>query len=119
MEKFLISSKIFSISLDNAKKSFYRAFNALFSKVGRLASENVVVELLKTKCFPILLYGMEACPLTKTQINSLNYVISSSFRKIFNVSSNEIVYLCRSMYVLILRISCVSEKGDFCRIIAR
>ena len=33
-----------------------------------------------------------------TYANSLNYVISSSFRKIFNVSSNEIVYLCRSMY---------------------
>ena len=51
--------KIFSISLDNAKKSFYRAFNALFSNVGRVASENVDVELLKTKCFPILLlwYG--------------------------------------------------------------
>jgi len=27
---YLISSKVFSISLDNAKKSFYRAFNALF-----------------------------------------------------------------------------------------
>ena len=56
---YLISSKIFSISLDNAKKSFYRAFNALFSNVGRVASENVDVELLKTKCFPILLlwYG--------------------------------------------------------------
>jgi len=67
---YLISSKIFSISLDNAKKSFYRAFNALFSKVGRVASENVVVELLKTKCF----------------------------RKIFTVNSNEIVYFCRSMY---------------------
>jgi len=94
---YLISSKIFSISLGNAKKSFYRAFNALFSKVGRVASENVVVELLKTKCFPILMYDMEACPLTMTQINSLNYVISSSFRKNFNVSSNKIVYLCRSV----------------------
>ena len=36
--------------------------------------------------------------LTKTQLSSLNYVISSRFRKIFNVSSNEIVYLSRSMY---------------------
>ena len=63
-----------------------------------MASENVVVELLKTKCFPILLSGMEACSLTKTHINSLNYVVSCSFRNIFNVSSNEIVYLCRSMY---------------------
>lgn len=95
---YLISSKIFSISLDNEKKSFYRAFKALFSKVGRVASEHVVVELLKTKCFPILLYGMEACPLTKTQLNSPNYVVPSSFRKIFNVSSNEIVYLCTSTY---------------------
>ena len=63
---YLVSCKIFSIPLDNAKKSFCRPFNALFSKVGRVASDNVVVELLKTKCFPILLYGMEACPLTKT-----------------------------------------------------
>ena len=54
----------------------------MFGKVGRVASENVVVELLKIKCLPILLYGLEACPLTKTQLNSLNYVIYSSFRKI-------------------------------------
>jgi len=65
----LVSSNVFSISLDNANKSFCRAFNALFSKVGRVASENVVVELLKTKCFPILQYGTEACSLTKTQLN--------------------------------------------------
>jgi len=95
---YLASSKNFSISLDCAKKSFYRAFNGVFGKVGRVASENVVVELLKTKCLPILLYGLEACPLTKTQLNSLNYVISSSFRKIFNVRSYEIVDFCRYMF---------------------
>jgi len=44
------------------------------------------------------MYDMESCSLTKTQLNLLNYVISSSFRKIFIVSSNEIVYLCRSVY---------------------
>jgi len=54
-----ISFKNISISLDYAKKSFYRALNAVFGKVGRVASENVV-ELLKTKCLPILLYGLEA-----------------------------------------------------------
>jgi len=76
-----VSSKNVNISLDCAKKSFYRAFNAVFGKVGRVASENVIVELLKTKCLPILLYGLEACPLT--QLKSLNYAISSSFRKNF------------------------------------
>ena len=58
------------------KKSYYRAFNAVFGKLGRVASENVVVELLKTKCLPVLLYGLEACPPTKTQFKSLNYAIS-------------------------------------------
>ena len=41
----------------------------MFGKVGHLASENVVVELLKTKYLQILLYGLEAYPLTKTQLN--------------------------------------------------
>jgi len=50
---------------------------------------NVVVELLVINCLPILLYGLEACPLTKTQLKSLNYASSSSFRKIVNVSSDE------------------------------
>lgn len=37
-------------------------------EVWRVASENVVAELLKIKCFPILLYSLEACPLITTQI---------------------------------------------------
>ena len=38
----------------NAKCSFYRAFNAMCGKVGRCASEEVIVELLKLKCLPVL-----------------------------------------------------------------
>ena len=37
--------------MDHAKKSFYTTFNAVFGKVGSVASENIEVELLKTKCF--------------------------------------------------------------------
>jgi len=75
-----------------------RAFNAVFSKVERVALENVVVELLETKCLTILLYGLETCPLSKTQRKSLNYAVSSSFIKNYNVSSDEIVYSCRCMF---------------------
>jgi len=70
----------------------------VFSKVGRVASENVPVELLKTKCLPILLCGLEACPVTKTQLKSLNYAVASSFRQIFNANSNGIVYTCRYVF---------------------
>jgi len=36
--------------------------NAVFGKVAGVASEEVTVELLKVKCLPVLLYGIEACP---------------------------------------------------------
>ena len=46
---------------DHAKKSFYRAANAIFGKVGRAASEEVVKQLLVSKCVPVLMYGLEVC----------------------------------------------------------
>jgi len=49
----LVSCKTFSCSFENAKK----AFNGIFGKVGRVASENVVVELVIKKCLPVLIYG--------------------------------------------------------------
>ena len=49
-----------------------------------------MIELLKTKCIPILLYGLDACPASPRQLRSLNYVIVSCGRQIFNVNSSEI-----------------------------
>jgi len=46
---YIVAAKVFTCSLDNDKRSFYRAFNLLFGKIGRIASEDVTVQLLKTK----------------------------------------------------------------------
>ena len=73
------SAKMFTCATDNAKKSFYRSFNSIFGKIGRAASEHVVVELLKTKCLPVLLYGLEVCSLSKAQIRSLDYAVIAKF----------------------------------------
>ena len=64
---FVVRSYTFRCDLDHAKKSFYRSANAIFGKVGRAANEEVVVQLLVSKCIPILMYGLEACPLIKSQ----------------------------------------------------
>jgi len=45
---FIVSACCFKISLDH-KRSFFRAINAVFGKVGRIASEEVVIELLNVK----------------------------------------------------------------------
>jgi len=77
----------FCCSISHAKKTFYRAFNSIFGKIGRIASEETVVHLLKLKCFPCLLYGTEAIPLNKSQLNSLQFAVNSVFRKIFDTKS--------------------------------
>ena len=67
---------MFYKSLDAAKRASYRSANAIFSKIGRIASEEVTLQLIQSKSVPLLLYGLEACPLNKSQLNSLDFVIN-------------------------------------------
>jgi len=97
---------VISLPVPLNKRSFYRAFNANFGKAGRIASEDVIIELLKAKCLPALYYGLEACPLNKSQIRSVEYVLNNTFRKIFatksfNVATDCIIlWLCSSGHTL-------------------
>ena len=43
---YISKFKHFKCSLDYAKRSFYRAANAIFGKIGRIASEEVTLELV-------------------------------------------------------------------------
>jgi len=95
---YLSSSRAFSCSYSQAKRSFYRSFNAIFGKIGRVALESVIIHLMKSKCLPSLYYGVEACPVKKSQLQSFEYVLSSSFRKIFQIRSQELVYECIRMF---------------------
>ena len=52
-------------------------------KIGRIVSEEVTLQLLKSICLPVLLYGLEACPLTKADLHSLDFVINRFFMKLF------------------------------------
>ena len=62
--------------LEEAKSRFFRAFNAIFSKTGRCTSEPVFLSLLSSKCMPILLYAVEACPLLARQIKSIEFTLT-------------------------------------------
>ena len=65
---YLSSARTFKCCFDNCKASFYRSFNAIYGRLGRCASPEVIVHLLSSKCMPVLLYGLDSCPAT-----SLNY----------------------------------------------
>jgi len=68
------------------------------AKVGRIASEETVLELIKTKCIPALMFGMEACPLKKRDINSLDFVVNRLFTKLLKTSDINIVRTCQHMF---------------------
>jgi len=66
----------FNCSIDHAKRSFCKAANSVFGKIGRIASEEVTLQLVKSKCSPVLLYGLEVCELNKSQMASLDFTIN-------------------------------------------
>ena len=78
----------------------------IFGKVGRIASEEVVLQLLISKCIPILLYGLQLCPLEKSVMSSLDFVINRFLMKMFNTSNMDIVKSCQLILTLICRVLC-------------
>jgi len=66
---------------------FYRSFNAIFGKIGRCASEEVVFALIKIKCLPVLLYGTEVCPTNAAHLQSMQFTINRVIIKLFSTMS--------------------------------
>ena len=93
---YIAQSRTFKCSLSSNRKAFYHSANAIFGKVGRVASEEVVLQLINSKCMPSLLYGLEACPLVKSELSSLDFVINRFFMKMFRTNTIEIVRNCQS-----------------------
>ena len=56
------------------------------------------LQLIKSKCIPVLLYGLEACPLNKSDLHSLHFVTNSFFMKLFRTSNIETVSCCQEYF---------------------
>ena len=95
---FLVAATKFKCLWDNNKKSFYRAFNGIYGKVGRYASEEVIIKLINAKCVPVLLYGMDACPLLVSDSRSVDFIVNRIFMKIFKTNHINIVKECQLMF---------------------
>ena len=95
---FIVSARCFTISLDHAKRSFFRAANGIFGKIGRIASEDVVIQLLKSKCIPVLLYSLEVCNLSKRDLQSLDFTVNRFFMKLFCTKDISVVTCCQEMF---------------------
>jgi len=95
---YIVGGRTFKCSTTHAKRSFHRAINAIFGKIGRLASEEVILELVKNKCMPCLLYGLECYTLPKSSLRSLDFVVVRFLMKLFKTVNNEIIRECCSNF---------------------
>ena len=95
---YILSSRVFKCSQDHAKRAYYRSLNAIFGKIGRSASEEVVLQLVSSKCLPILMYASEACGLNQSDIRSLDFVVNRFLMKLFKTANLGIVQDCLSYF---------------------
>ena len=80
------------------KRSFYPSVNAIFGKVLSTATVDVILHLMNSKCLPVLLYGLEVCPLSKADMQSLDFCVNRFVMKLFCTSS--MVDDCRHFFNL-------------------
>ena len=52
-----------------------------------MASDESELQLIKGKCLPILLHGLEACSLKKADLRAIDVVIDHLFMKLFRTNN--------------------------------
>ena len=75
----------------HAKRAFYRAINAIFGKIGRSASEEIILQLVSCKCLPILMHASEACGLNKSDTRSIDFFVNRFLMTLFKTASSGII----------------------------
>jgi len=68
--------------------------------VGRLANEEVVLHLIKAKILPVLLYGVDVCPVNVSDMRSLEFTVKRTMIKLFRTYDNGIINSCMSFFGL-------------------
>jgi len=79
-----------------SQKSTLSLANAMFGKIGRIASEDVILQLIKSKCIPSLLYGVDAlCSDSIRTFFFRLYCQQVFFMKLFKTNNIDVVKSCQ------------------------
>jgi len=79
----LVGARSFVCDFHPAKTKFFRSLNSILGKIGNNSAIPLILKIVSSNCNPSLLYGLEACPVTKRQLKSLSYPFNSVFMKLF------------------------------------
>ena len=88
------SGRTFKIDLTRAKRKFFISCNSIFSKIEHSRAD-IILPLISPYCTPVLLYGLDALKLNKTELNRLDHPYIMVFHKIFGTYSKSIISQCQ------------------------
>ena len=86
-----MSQSVFKRNYENANKSPFKSFNAIFGKIARYASAEVIVHMLQVNCLPVHLYGLDVCTVNSTESKSFEFALFRIYAKIFATSSKDVI----------------------------
>jgi len=74
----------------------YRSAKAFFGRIGR-SPEEAILQFIKSKCVPMLLYRLEVCP---SDLKALDFVVDRFFTKLFQTINMEVIRLAQQCLIL-------------------
>ena len=109
---YMKSSHNIRYNLSVARRKFFISANTIFGKLGRSASEEVHLQLIYSKCIPMLIYGSECCYLLKSDLSSIDFVVSRYLMKLFRSNNKEFIKNCLDSFGYKLPSVIVEERSQ-------
>jgi len=79
----------------NEFKTFVLSFGKCnFGKILSTATVDIVLHLINSKCIPVLLYGLEVCPLNRADMPSLDFCVNKLLMKLFCTNNLSTIEEC-------------------------
>jgi hypothetical protein len=64
------------------------------------------------KCIPVLLFGLEACTLTKSDLNAFDFTVKRFLMKLFKPVNKELINECRIILGVKLPSESIAERTE-------
>ncbi len=91
----ILAASHFTLCLHRAKIKYFQCLNSILGKIGDMHAVGLILSLIASNCTPVLVYGIEACILSKAQLQSISYAYNAVFVKLFKSFDVKTIRACQ------------------------
>lgn len=102
---YLHSARKFQCDFSKSRQSYHVSVNSIFESLGGISHEDVLLKLLVSKCLPVLTFGLDAVPVSNSDMHSYEFILNRTLMRVFKTGSLDVVKECCTMF-------CVKRFSD-------